>query len=246
MFVPGLNSVVLLSAWEEGVSQPLMQRALTLLAVTRPERSAEEWARLSIGERDRWLLQVREELFGASLEMMAVCPKCSERLELSFNTSDVRVSAPAAVLENGLVVGASGYEVTCHLPTSADLLDIIQSPAPDLREALLKRCVEVARLGGESLDPAALPDEIVSTVIDKMAKADPQADVQVEMACPACSHRWSLPFDILSYLWSEIEDWAQRLLLDVHTLASAYGWSEGDILTMSPRRRRIYLEMTGP
>lgn len=241
--MPGLNSAVLLSAWEEGWSEPLIRRALILLAVMSPERSAEEWARVSIGERDRRLLQMREELFGASLETMAVCPKCSERLELSFSTHDVQVSAPAAVLENSLVLGASGYEVTCRLPTSADLLDITQSTAPDLREAMLKRCIEAVRLGGEPLDPAALPDEIVSTVIDKMAKADPQADVQVEMACPACSHRWSLSFDILSYLWSEIEDWAHRLLLDVHTLASAYGWSEADILTMSPRRRRIYLEM---
>lgn len=246
MFVSALNSAVLLSAWEEGWSQPLIRRALILLAATWPERSTEEWAQVSIGERDRWLLQVHEELFGSSLETMAVCPKCSERLELSFSTSDVQVSAPAAALEDGLVVEASGYEVTCHLPTSADLRDITQSTAPDLHEAMLKRCVEVARLGGEPLDPAALPDEIVSTVIDKMAKADPQADVQVEMACPACSHRWSLPFDILSYLSSEIEDWAQRLLLDVHTLALAYGWSEGDILTMSPRRRRIYLDLAGP
>jgi len=223
----------------------LIRRALILLAVMNPERSAEVWARVSIGERDRRLLQMREELFGDSLETMAVCPKCSERLELSFSTSDVLVSAPAGAREDGLVVEASGYEVTCHLPTSADLLHITQSTGPDLHEAMLKRCVEVARLGGEPLDRAALPDEIVSIVIDKMSKADPQADVQVEMACPACSHRWSLSFDILSYLWSEIEDWAQRLLLDVHTLASAYGWSEADILTMSPRRRRIYLEMAG-
>jgi len=55
-----------------------------------------------------------------------------------------------------------------------------------------------------------------------------------------------MTFDILTYLWSEIEDWAQRLLLEVHTLALAYGWSERDILAMSPRRRRLYLEMVGP
>jgi len=234
----------LLSAWEEGWSQPLVPRALILLAAAWPERSTEEWTQISIGERDRWLLQVREELFGSSLEATAVCPKCSERLELSFSTSDVRILAPAA-LDNGWVVEASGYEVTCRLPTSADLLHITQSSVPDLREAMLKRCIEAVRLGGEPLDPAALPDEIGTTVIESMAKADPQADVQVAIACRACAHQWSLPFDIVSYLWSEIEDWAQRLLLEVHTLASVYGWSEGHILAMSQRRRRVYLDMIG-
>jgi hypothetical protein len=31
----------------------------------------------------------------------------------------------------------------------------------------------------------------------------------------------------------------------VHLLASAYGWSEGDILSMSPVRRQFYLEISG-
>jgi hypothetical protein len=29
----------------------------------------------------------------------------------------------------------------------------------------------------------------------------------------------------------------------VHTLASAYGWSESEILALSDARRRLYMEM---
>jgi hypothetical protein len=36
---------------------------------------------------------------------------------------------------------------------------------------------------------------------------------------------------------------ARRLLIEVHSLASAYGWSETDILSMSEPRRALYLEM---
>jgi hypothetical protein len=50
-------------------------------------------------------------------------------------------------------------------------------------------------------------------------------------------------FDVVSYLWGEIEDWAERLLRDVHSLAAAYGWSERDIVGMSALRRRLYLEL---
>ena len=35
---------------------------------------------------------------------------------------------------------------------------------------------------------------------------------------------------------------AQRLLMEVHLLARAYGWREADILGMSPARRNAYLQ----
>jgi len=35
----------------------------------------------------------------------------------------------------------------------------------------------------------------------------------------------------------------RRLLVEVHALASAYGWSEQEILSLSDARRRLYLEM---
>src|SRR5262245_40826944 len=99
--MPVLNSAALLSAWEEGVPQPLIQRALMLLATAWPERSVDEWARASIGERDGRLIRLREELFGSRLDTTTVCPKCGEQLELMFNTQDVQVPMPAfpAVLE---------------------------------------------------------------------------------------------------------------------------------------------------
>ena len=69
--------------------------------------------------------------------------------------------------------------------------------------------------------------------------------MNLALDCPACGAHWQSVFDIVTFLWGEIEDWAQRLLYDVHLLASAYGWSERDIVAMTPRRRRMYLEMVG-
>ena len=40
-----------------------------------------------------------------------------------------------------------------------------------------------------------------------------------------------------------MEGRAKRLLMDVHLLARAYGWSEAEVLALSPARRRFYLEM---
>jgi hypothetical protein len=78
-----------------------------------------------------------------------------------------------------------------------------------------------------------------------MAEIDPQADIQIALTCPACLHQWSAAFDIASHLWIEVNSWAMRILDEVHRLASAYGWSEADILELSPMRRQLYLGMIG-
>jgi hypothetical protein len=50
-------------------------------------------------------------------------------------------------------------------------------------------------------------------------------------------------FDIGGYLWEELDAWAHRVARDVHVLASAYSWSEDDILGMTAERRGTYLDL---
>ena len=42
---------------------------------------------------------------------------------------------------------------------------------------------------------------------------------------------------------SALDAWAKRVLEEVHTLASAYGWAQSEILSMSAARRRRYVAM---
>ena len=86
---------------------------------------------------------------------------------------------------------------------------------------------------------------MIDTVSQRMAVADPQADVRLAMTCPACGHKWKAIFDIVSFFWSEIDSWVKRTLHEVHVLASVYGWSEAEILHMSAWRRQSYLAMVG-
>lgn len=217
-----------------------------LLGMTWPERSAEEWANVSIGERDRHLLRLRDQLFGTQIDAVAVCPNCGERVQLEFSTQAIRADSSEPSSSKRLFhVEADGLEVDCRLPTSADLIAMTSCGDGDGREFLLRRCIAIVRRDGAVVDRGALPDQLVKAVIEEMAQADQQAEIRIALACPVCLHRWSMLFDILLYLWNEINDWAQRLLTEVHALASAYGWSEGDILAMSARRRRLYLEMLG-
>jgi hypothetical protein len=245
-----LSAAQLLNLWEYGSAQPAWQRALSLLAAALPDSSAEALARLPLGRRDAYLLSLRESLFGPRLASLATCPACGERLELSFNTADVRAGSlpdPEESLQAGqgaISLELDDTQVSFRLPNSLDLAEIAGASSPEqARQELLARCLLSAQEKGSDRSLAQLPDNLTEAIVKRMAAADPQGDVQIALTCPACAHQWQLAFDILSYLWSEINAWAQRTLREIHLLAQAYGWRETDILALSPGRRGLYLQM---
>jgi len=238
-----LTASTLLGAWERALSQSPAQRALTLLQFVGSELPPERLAALTIGQRDAHLLNLRESAFGSQMTGLVACPACSRQLELSFTVSSVRVAPPTDPVGPCTLTHA-GYQVEFRLPNGDD----VSALTPDLdrlanQRRLLDRCLLNVRCNGEAVTLDELPAELLTAVSDRMAETDPQADVQLSLACPDCGHRWQAPLDILSYLWAEIHAWATRLLRDIHTLASAYGWREADILALSPWRRQAYLEM---
>src|SRR5581483_122411 len=91
--------------------------------------------------------------------------------------------------------------------------------------------------------PEALSETALAALADAIGEHDPQADVRIGLACPACGHEFSLNFDIEEFFWTEVAARALRVFREVHQLARAYGWREADILSMSTRRRQAYLEL---
>jgi hypothetical protein len=239
-----LSAGELLTVWEHGVNQRPSQRALALLAVAcADDTPPDQFARLSIGQRDEKLLKLRERIFGPRLAATSACPACHEVLEFTVKAADIRV-APVVDPGDGINLAHADYELQFRLPNTLDLAAL--DPTADResnRRHLLSLCVTRARRGGVDVAPAELPSELLTAVSERMAEADPQADVQLDLACPQCEHRWQTPFDIVSFFWSEINAWALRILNDVHALASAYGWREEDILALTPARRQAYLEL---
>ena len=68
----------------------------------------------------------------------------------------------------------------------------------------------------------------------------------MQLTCPGCGSEWEDTLDLTLFVWAEIEARARRVLLDVHDLARAYGWTEDATLRLSERRRRLYLEAAYP
>jgi hypothetical protein len=235
----------LLEVWEQGAGLSAAKRALVLLVAAYTELTPEQIAQLSIGQRDRYLLALREETFGSQLDSIATCPSCAERLEFRVNATDICASAlkePNGVFE----ATCADYFVQFRLPNSFDLASL--NPAADSetnRQHLLQSCIVASRHSCVEVAASELPAEVRTAIAQCMAAADPQADIQLALACPHCQHGWQTPFDIVSYFWTEIHGWAGRLLREVHALASAYGWREAEVLALSPWRRQAYLELIG-
>jgi hypothetical protein len=242
--MPGPSNEALLSAWERGRAEPqVIGSTLTLLGVAFAGITPCSVTELSIGERDALLLRLQEELFGGHVRALARCAGCGERVELSFDLSDVRIpTTPKAA--GRLTVSWEHYEVEFRLPNCRDLL-VLGEPEDieNKRMRLLERIVHRAQCSGRRVAAQELPEELVSAMETEMQAADPQAEVNLRLRCQSCGHEWSALFDAGSFLWKEVDAWAIRLLQEVHLLARAYGWREADILAMTPWRRHAYLEM---
>lgn len=241
-----LLTTVLLDVWEQGREKSSVQRALLLLTVGNDSASNEALVNLSIGQRDARLLTLREQLFGSQLISMVLCPKCTEQLELNFSVDDIRIESEVPdedIIGTVNSVEVDGYQIQFRLPNSADLL-ALSSVEVELvqRQVLLERCLLSVKQTGTTKAIDVLPSSSINFIIEQMARLDPQAEVSVDLSCPACQHMWLATFDIVSFLWSELDAWALRTLNEVHLLASTYSWREADILALTPWRRQFYLQ----
>lgn len=239
------NATSLLDAWDEGHAQHAQRWALTMLALAEPQASVEALTVLSVGQRDARLLALRSTLFGSMLAVAERCPRCNVDTEVVLDSGDLLLPAPAQH-DADFTLCSEGCSVRFRLPNSLDL--IAATGCADIAQAqalLLERCVIEAFRGDVPISPSALPSASVSAIADRMGQLDPQADLHLSLCCAECRHEWKVMFDVLPFLWCELNAWATRVLREVHRLAIAYGWGEGEILSMSAARRRHYLAIIG-
>ena len=212
-----------------------LDQGLLALATAFPETPYEGLADWPLGRRNRALAELRCACFGRSLRGWIACPQCGERLEFEM---DGRALAGEDANEPGrcgpVVVRGHSF----RLPSSRDLARV--AGETDARLAAI-RLAEGCRIeGGESPE---WTEENLEDLEHEMALADPMAETRLHLHCPACGNEWDETLNIAAFLWAEIEARAKRLLFEAHTLASAYGWAEKEILSLSEPRRALYMEM---
>jgi hypothetical protein len=225
-----------LALWERGAKRHALDRTALLCAWARPDLPADSIADLPLGTVTADLLRLREASFGPRIDSRVACVHCGAALELSLACSEL--------LQPGVVeaeVAVAGLRL--RAPSLRDLAAVADERDADrAARRILARCM----LKSEAdTDPELLDDALLRACEDALDTLDPNADIALRLHCEACGEHGSAQLDIGVLLWEEIETQARQLLQDVHALARAYGWTEGDILSLSPARRESYLAMVG-
>lgn len=226
-----------LSVWERGQGKYPLEQALLVLS----QACEEDWhslVRLSLAERDARLWHLREMTFGTDLNSVATCPNCGENLEFSL---DSRILAVEPVKEQTLE--HEGFQIHYALPSSLGLAQVLHLEDDEAEEKLLQHCVKEVHKGKRKYKPENLPSEVLKTLQYHIDQLEEDAEVSLDLSCPNCQHQWQLPFDIAGFFWTELGSQAHRLLDEVHVLASRYHWAEMDILNLTEKRRKAYLEL---
>lgn len=250
---------------DEGLVDDLSAAAIPLERNTRLlERCVlglvckEDVSRFSLGDRETLLLHARRLTFGSQIDCVLPCPQCGERMDFQLQADGLLAQqdagAPPLYFEEIMQVGGETFRVRFRVPCGADLEDALREPKRrpvDTVHAVLARSVAWVRSDGASEDASALaaipmdewPSELAARISERMAELDPQAETALQLTCPACQHSFTTSFDIGDYFFRELRAREQRRYQEVHQLALAYHWSESEILSMSPRKRQMYLDL---
>jgi hypothetical protein len=228
-----------LQAWERGIDRPMAERAACALEIlAEPDRPPTT----SLFARDAALLRLRIALRGPQADAVVHCPSCDAAFDLAVDLAAFQ--APPVVSSDPVTVAAEGYTATVRPPGLDDLHGLERLAPAAFADALFRRCVTHATHRGEAVGPEALPAPVRRAAAEALSERGlecPHAD----LTCGACGAAWRAPLDIARMVLHDIEAWVGQRLEEVHRIASAYHWSERDILALSPARRRFYLEAIG-
>ena len=235
-----LTNADFIALWESGRTLHPIDQGLLAVHTAFPETRAQNVADWPLGRRNRALTELHCTYFDTRLHGWTSCSQCGDKLEFEMDAKTLAGSQPN---QQGDPIAVNGQ--VFRLPTSRDLARI--AGERDATSAAI-RLLEYCRIGAqldENEHPSreAWTEEQLEAVGERMAQADPLAEILLSFACPVCGSCCQESLDLPTFLWAEMEGRAKRLLLEIHALASAYGWTESEILSLSTARRECYLEM---
>lgn len=236
--MPAFSQSDFLTLWEDGRRLHPLDRGLLAIQMLRPAPAGEDVADWSLGRRNQALAALHARCFGPQIEGWTVCEGCGEKLEFRVDCRALmdrqREGGTHSVLFKGRAF---------RPPTSRDLARIAREGEA---ETAALRLAELCRMEGgeaETQDPAAWTGADFAELSEAISLADPLAEILLSLDCPACGYTREETLDLPAFFWAELDAAAKQLLREIHTLATAYGWNEAEILSLSDARRAMYLHM---
>jgi hypothetical protein len=226
-----------LALWEALASTtPVAHGAMVLVALGAADGLADA-VRMPLATAARAALRELRERAGPQVQTVLTCPDCAATLDVPLILDDLLAATGDAPATAGGVTVDGVEGVVVRGPTTEDLLVALASPQPSA--ALRDRCVTwPAGIDATTLDPAV--QERVSAAAEELAGASALA---VRLRCPDCGRDVAAEVDAVALLADRVSTEVRDLLADVAELATAFGWSEAEVLQLSDVRRRAYLDL---
>lgn len=211
---------------------PAVSRALTLLSRLSDQT---DWSALTVTDFEVLLLNLRGQVLGEACDLGFACPRCAERVEVSFRLADflrgIAPRRPAAVAD---LPGRPGWFVcegiAFRLPTAGDQAAVAEYP--DAARRLGDRCIEAAK-----------PRARVRARIERMMAAlAPEVSRPLSGRCPSCAEQVAAPLHVTRLVVGELSREAASLHDEIDLIARAYHWPEAEILRLPRRRRQAYAD----
>src|SRR5262245_34771863 len=176
--MPALSGFDVVALWEKGVSLHPLDRGLLALGVADPSaaNAAADWP---LGRRNHALLDLHASWFGPRLDGWTSCPACGEKVEFELDARQLAAPNDARRLQDSVHVGEHAF----RLPTSRDLAHAVVEERSTATAGLLERC----RIGGPR--DADWTDGLLETIEERLAAADPLAEIRLALNCPSCGHQ---------------------------------------------------------
>jgi hypothetical protein len=222
-----------LELWERAVGLDRWRRDEALLAAGHATPRG-------LGARNAALLALRNTLFDRAWALRSSCPACATECEFQVDSVALAEELRGQAAEEAATFDWAGLSVTARAPTVDDLSAISrQTDEASAVRALLARCLT------GNFDPADADDAGIEELGRRLERLDPGAAVGFRLRCPACEHEWTAMLDVGEALWIELHRAAERTLTEIDALARAYGWTEAEVMRLSPTRRAAYLQLVG-
>ena len=218
---------------------------------------------LLVGDREYLLVRLRQMAFGPEVEAVWRCTNdhCRKPMDISFSLAELSIERKTvaerffthkfSLVDSGVEAESAGLgdcEVKFRLPTGADQEALAATFNADPTAAiyqLLARCLQSGS-GGRSHDAAEVaqwPEAARHELCGAMERLAPQVSIELDLTCPECRTSFGADFDFTTYFLAEMTANARRLECEVHLLARHYHWSEQEILSLTRKKRRRYIEL---
>ncbi|MBB3331397.1 hypothetical protein BDK63_002280 [Halomonas campaniensis] len=197
-------------------------------------------AAMSVGDRRFLTRQLARVVVGDPVWLSHPCRECGAPFDIHFRRSELPVKPAGAGYPWAELELARHGRLRLRVPTGADQARLAGLEEEAAIRRLVADCLLEADSGFtvEALAASLTPEELAA-IDAALEQASPEVASELEADCPECGTRQRVPVAADLGLGFGIDG----LLGEVHRLALAYHWQEGEILDLPRWRRQHYLAL---